>query len=257
MANIWKANKDVNNHPNRNNHDLSFQSHVTMKLGTLYPVFCRRVVPGDSFQIDAALGLKFMPMVFPVQSRMRAHMHFFYVRNKNLWKNWENWISGLVTQQDHPHPYVFAPDRNVKTKSIYDFLGVPTSFIDRNESRSVIPFSYTPVPDTRVLGGVMYKDMTFYYTSLVQIGSVFDTFSSEYSSGLYTRLFTNPINYFFEDNVLGFSPDFGRFLNEKNFNNYVVLASNQPDVISPENYSTFTCLGYSTFSGNVTPIISP
>ena len=66
MANIWKANKDVNNHPNRNNFDLSFQNHMTMKMGDLVPVFCRRVVPGDSISINSAFGLKFMPMVFPV-----------------------------------------------------------------------------------------------------------------------------------------------------------------------------------------------
>lgn len=129
MANIWKANKDVNNHPNRNNFDLTYQSHLTMKFGTLYPVFLKRVVPGDSFRINTAFGLKFMPMVFPVQSRMRAHMHYFYVRNKNLWKEWENWISGLVTNDEHPHPYISVPDSDFKTSSIHDFLGVPTTVV--------------------------------------------------------------------------------------------------------------------------------
>lgn len=129
MANIWKQNQNVNEHPNRNNFDLSFQSHSTFKFGTLYPVFCQQVVPGDSFSIEAGFNLKFMPLVFPVQSRIRAHMHFFYVRNKNLWDNWENWMQGLVSNDDHPHPYIDVNNNQFKTGSIHDFLGVPTSIV--------------------------------------------------------------------------------------------------------------------------------
>lgn len=153
MANIWKANKDVNNHPNRNNFDLTFQNHLTMKMGTLYPVFCKRVVPGDSFRINTAFGLKFMPMVFPVQSRMRAHMHYFYVRNKNLWKQWENWISGLVTNDEHPHPYLSVDDSKVKTGSIHDFLGVPTTVV----THDAVDLPFSPV---QLRGGVISRVST-------------------------------------------------------------------------------------------------
>lgn len=143
MANIWKANRDVNNHPNRNNFDLSFQNHLTLKFGNLYPVFCQRVVPGDSFRINTAFGLKFMPMVFPVQSRMRAHMHYFYVRNKNLWENWQNWISGLVSNDEHPHPYVVVDDKDVKTGSIHDFLNVPTTVVTHDS----VFLSFEPIQE--------------------------------------------------------------------------------------------------------------
>lgn len=129
MANIFKQAKNVNEHPNRNNFDLSKKINVSMKMGTLYPVYCQPVVPGDSFDIQAAYNLKLLPVIFPVQTKMRAHMHFFYVRNKNLWKNWQNWISNLpnATQALTPHPYISVPDNEIKTGSIHDFLGVPTS----------------------------------------------------------------------------------------------------------------------------------
>lgn len=131
MANIFKIAKDINEHPNRNNFDLSRKSNVSLKFGTLYPVFTQPVVPGDSFDIQAAYNLKLNPVVFPVQTKMRAHMHFFYVRNKNLWKNWQNWISNLpgFTNAEHPHPYLSIPDDRFETGSIHDFLGVPTSLV--------------------------------------------------------------------------------------------------------------------------------
>lgn len=126
MANIFTQTRGYNEKVKRNNFDLSFQNHLTMKFGTLYPVFCKEVVPGDSFKIDTAFGLKFMPMVFPVQSGMRAHMHFFYCRNKNLWKNWENWIMNL---EEHTHPYISQDADFFKSGSLADYLDVPTTVI--------------------------------------------------------------------------------------------------------------------------------
>lgn len=126
MANIWKEGANVNEHPNRNNFDLSYQNHLTMKMGTLYPIMCKEVVPGDSFSIDTAFGLKFMPLVFPVQSKMTAYVHYFYVRNKNLWSNWENWINGL---QDCVHPFIEKPSSWFKTGSLADYLDIPTTDI--------------------------------------------------------------------------------------------------------------------------------
>ena len=126
MSNIWKENQGVSNHPNRNNFDLSYQNHLSMKLGTLYPIMCKPVVPGDSFEINTAFGLKFMPMIFPIQSKMMTYVHYFYVRNKNLWKNWENFISGL---EEHVHPYISQPASFFATGSISDYLGVPTTIM--------------------------------------------------------------------------------------------------------------------------------
>lgn len=131
MPNIFKQAQQVNDHPKRNNFDLSKKINASFKFGTLYPVYCQPVVPGDSFSIDTAFNIKAMPVVFPVQTKMRAHMHYFYVRNKNLWKNWENWLSNLpnATQDLTPHPYVSRPDVEFANGSIHDFLGVPTSLV--------------------------------------------------------------------------------------------------------------------------------
>lgn len=140
MANIFKQQREVNEYPNRNNFDLSRKSNVSLKMGTIYPVFCQPVVPGDSFDINAAYNLKLMPVVFPVQTKMRAHMHFFYVRNKNLWKNWQNWISNLSSNSATPHPYLAPSSDKVKTGSIFDFLGVPTTFVNSQTLENSIPF---------------------------------------------------------------------------------------------------------------------
>lgn len=131
MAKIFSQQAELNNHPQRNNFDLSHKIHMTGKMGTLYPTFCKPVVPGDSFKIDSGCAFNFMPMPYPTQTRMRFIQHFFYVRNKNIWSNWENWLQGLPdndTGQDIVPPYIDQPASFYKTGSLADFLGIPTTF---------------------------------------------------------------------------------------------------------------------------------
>lgn len=129
--NPFKDNQDFVTKPKRNAFDLSFQNNLTMKLGTLVPVFCKECLPGDSFQIDADFGLKFLPMPFPLQTPMRAVMHFFYVRNRNLWKNWMDFYG--MTKEGLVHPYISNNNPEFwKTGSLADYLGVPSTLATRS-----------------------------------------------------------------------------------------------------------------------------
>ena len=120
--------------PNRNSFDLSFDNNLTTTFGKLVPVFVKEVIPGDSFEIDTQFGLRMMPTVFPVQSKVRADIHFFYVRNRNLWKHWQDFISGQLDTKEHPFPYLkIEPNKQnrLATGSLLDYLGVPTSVVSR------------------------------------------------------------------------------------------------------------------------------
>lgn len=126
MANIFKQSQDINNRPNRNNFDESFQVHGTYKPGVIYPVAVIPTVPGDSFRIKIDYGLKFMPLAFPVQTRMRVIFHVFQGYNRNVWKNFPNFIQGL---EDHVHPYISQPNTFFKTGSLADYLGIPSTVV--------------------------------------------------------------------------------------------------------------------------------
>lgn len=123
--NIFAQMKDYIKQPNRNTFDLSFQNNLSMEFGKLYPVFCKDVIPGDSFRITPSFGLRFMPMAFPVQTRMQANLHFFYVRNRNLWKDWPDFIGR--TKQGLTLPYIADPSKVAYTRGLGDYLGLPTT----------------------------------------------------------------------------------------------------------------------------------
>lgn len=131
MAGVFARTNEVNNHPKRNTFPLSFQNNLSGKFGVLYPCLVQDVIPGFTFKAKPTFALEFMPTAFPVQTRMRARMHFFYVRNRNLWKDFADFYG--KTKEGLVPPYLrFAQGTSfnsmAKTGSLGDYLGLPTTF---------------------------------------------------------------------------------------------------------------------------------
>lgn len=117
----------------RNSLDLSRSSLFTTDWGKLYPFFCQEVIPGDSFKIDASVGFRAMQTKFPLQSRIRMSCSFFYVRNKNLFDKWEDFIFSTKTEQDGVvAPWLRVPQNSERSRmfatgGLGDALGMPTT----------------------------------------------------------------------------------------------------------------------------------
>lgn len=133
--NPFTASQNVDNNVHRSVFDQSHQVNLTTKLGQITPFMCKEVLPGDSVKIRPELGLRFMPLVFPIQTRMRAYVHFFYVRNRSLWKDWPDFIYG--TKKNLAPPYLSSDSPvSFKTGAIADYLGVPTTIYSATEGSS-------------------------------------------------------------------------------------------------------------------------
>lgn len=131
MAGVFARTNEVNNHPKRNTFPLSFQNNLSGKFGILYPCLVQDVIPGFTFKAKPTFALEFMPTAFPVQTRMRARMHFFYVRNRNLWKDFADFYG--KTKEGLVPPYLLFSEGTsfnsmAKTGSLGDYLGLPTTF---------------------------------------------------------------------------------------------------------------------------------
>lgn len=133
----------------RNSFDLSFSNNLSLPIGKLVPVMCKEVIAGDSFEIDANFGLRFMPTVFPIQNRIRADLHFFYVRNRNLWTHWMDFFGNTWSKPDAlVAPYIGPKDANsnfFSEGSLSDYLGVPTNAVSSIGGNRTDPIrSYYP-----------------------------------------------------------------------------------------------------------------
>lgn len=122
--NEFSKKSNVRNKVPRSTHDLSFQNNLTLKFGAITPVFCREVLGGDSFRIKPTFGIRALPMVFPCQTRMRAYLHFFYVRNRTLWRDWMDFIFGTKSNLVSPYLGVSTPVQ-YRPSELSDYLGLP------------------------------------------------------------------------------------------------------------------------------------
>lgn len=127
MANPFSKMQEYFSAPHRVTHDCSFVNNLTMDFGTLVPVFYKDVVPGESFRITPTFRMNFQPMIFPVQTNMRAHLHFFYCRTKDVYKDWLDKFG--MTKEGLEMPYMKLTPENrdmVETGKLGDYLGLPT-----------------------------------------------------------------------------------------------------------------------------------
>lgn len=161
--------------PKRNAFDLSFANNMTMEFGKLYPVFCKECLPGDTFRINPTFGFKFMPMVFPVQSRMRADLKFFYVRNRNLWKNWKKFIGQtdrLGGDSVVPPTLKITDKERLATRSLLDYFGVPSTIVKQSSASQYFSLSTAGQTPSSIVGNVTpapNSSASFYSTRLSKL----------------------------------------------------------------------------------------
>lgn len=142
---IFSKQQNVSNPVKYNTFDGSFSNHLTLPFGALVPCFVKEVVNGDKFRIRASFGLNFLPTLFPIQSKVKADLQFFYIRNRNIQDGWKEFQFQSDNKIQHA---IFKPDSTfpLHVGSLSDYLGlpctVPSSFVS-SKMRSLIP-SNTP-----------------------------------------------------------------------------------------------------------------
>lgn len=120
----------------RNSFDLSFQNNLTMSMGKLYPALCKEILPGDTVDLDMAFGLRFMPMPFPIQTKIRVDAHAFFVRSRTIYKDFQDFYGNNDTSLQMPYIAPSVIEKTFKTGSLADYLGIPTTIVGTNEINS-------------------------------------------------------------------------------------------------------------------------
>lgn len=128
----------------RNTFDKSFTTNGSFNFGKLYPVYSRPVIAGEDIRINTRLGLQFLPMAFPTQTNIRVHTHWFYVRNRSLWKNWTEFttLADMTRPKDGKknvvHPYIQINETNkakyLVSGGLGDWLGLPTTLANKESN---------------------------------------------------------------------------------------------------------------------------
>ena len=132
MASVFNKIGDVKNDVKRNSFDWSHDNNFTTDLGRITPIFTELVPPNSSIRIKPEFGLRFMPMMFPIQTKMKAYLSFYKVPLRTLWKDYMDFISSDNTEEYVP-PYMnfVASDYNegsaLSPSGLGDYFGIPTN----------------------------------------------------------------------------------------------------------------------------------
>lgn len=115
--------------PNRNVFDLSHEVKLTCDMGELIPILTQEVYPNETFKCDSSVLVRFAPLLAPIMHRIDVFVHFFFVPNRIIWDDWEDFI----TKKADATPIVEVPTVEITetTKSYFqkgslaDYMGIP------------------------------------------------------------------------------------------------------------------------------------
>lgn len=124
----------------RYKHSLSHYKLATFDMGELVPVGCVEVLPGDSFRHSASCLVRVSPLLAPVMHPIQVRLHHFFVPNRLLWKNWEDFITGGPDGEggDATAVPTITTQDGFAEGTLADYLGCPTGV--PNLTVSALPF---------------------------------------------------------------------------------------------------------------------
>jgi len=124
----------------RNKFSLSHYRLLTCDMGKLIPLTWYEVLPGDTVQQATAALIRVSPLLSPVMHPVRVRIHHWFVPNRLLWDNWENFITGGPDGKNASQvPHVVCPQA-VVTGSLFDYMGIPTGTYATPLHVSALPF---------------------------------------------------------------------------------------------------------------------
>lgn len=112
--------------PKRNFFDMSYDRKFSLDAGKLVPVHVQEIIPGDKIDMTSMQMIRLAPMVAPVMHEVNVFVHHFFVPNRLVWSNWEDFITGgdgIATPPVFPTVNFQAAD--VQPGTIPDYLGFP------------------------------------------------------------------------------------------------------------------------------------
>lgn len=112
--------------PSTNQFDLSHDVKLSLNMGELVPIHVMEIVPGDKVSMSCESMLRLAPMIAPVMHKVDVTTHFFFVPNRLIWPNWENFISP-PTAASVPPAAPYLPNFVASLGGLGDYLGLPTA----------------------------------------------------------------------------------------------------------------------------------
>lgn len=141
--------------------DLSYENKLSFDMGDLVPVYTENVVPGDRFNVNSEVFLRFAPMLAPIMHRVNCYVHYFFVPYRLIWDEWKDFITGGEDGLLQP---VFPRYKVLGAKcapgQLGDYLGYnfSTDLSSESTSKSGGEYSLLPFRAYQMIYNEYYRD---------------------------------------------------------------------------------------------------
>ena len=191
MANIFNSIRMKR--PRRNAFNLSYESKLTLNMGELVPIMCMPVVPGDKFRVKTESLVRLAPLVAPMMHRVNVFTHYFFVPNRLVWNQWEDFITKGVDGEDVPiFPKITLGQSTAafllnqgyfNDSTLWDYLGLPSiKSIGSTNGRSPSPNSVA-VPDQFQVSALPFRAYQMIYNEYYRDQNLTDEIAISLDSG--------------------------------------------------------------------------
>lgn len=145
--------------PRLNKFDLSHERKFSLNMGDIVPIMCQEILPGDKFRVSSEIMMRFAPLLAPIMHRVNVTTHYFFVPNRLVWNEWEDFITGGREGTSMP----VAPWINngvikdyTGNGSLGDYMGLPD--ISASTSEYETKFSVLPFRAYQMIYNEYYRD---------------------------------------------------------------------------------------------------
>lgn len=164
--------------PKRNHFNMSHFVKTTFEMGQLIPFFVQDIIPNDGMKVSVQNLIRFAPLLAPIMSEVDVYVHFFFVPNRIIWSNWEDFITGShngkkLAEEDVPQAPRFVFSGNelnnainptgtaypiLSHKSLADYMGFQTFKKTDSFSNGTYPLDAMPFRAYQKIWSDYYRD---------------------------------------------------------------------------------------------------
>lgn len=161
--------------------DLSREQKLSCQMGELVPTYLEEVLPGDQFRVKTESLIRFAPMLAPIMHRVDVFMHYFFVPNRIIWDEWEEFISGdqdgVGVSPTMPRYELWNTSSIVSSplrRKLSDYLGMPVTALDNVSQSNKIKVSSLPWWAYNKIYNEYYRDPNLVDEVSTASGKIYD-----------------------------------------------------------------------------------